>query len=98
VKEHPWAAIGTGCAEQIEEGTVPNQYGTWPLGRGGWCPGKDVPAWRVDVTAAIDAGGDSVISYQSRYDGAPYVPVPVTSGSTGFAGRIDMASWLVLYR
>ena len=30
VKEHEEAGRAEGCVEQIEEGTVPNQFGTWP--------------------------------------------------------------------
>ncbi len=39
MKGFPMAGTETGCMDQIDSGTVPNQYGTWYLGRGGWCPG-----------------------------------------------------------
>ena len=35
---------------QVSLGVVPNQYGTWPFGRAGWCPGQHVDWWEVDVT------------------------------------------------
>ena len=35
---------------KVHLGVVPNQYGTWPYGRAGWCPGQQVEWWEVDVT------------------------------------------------
>lgn len=35
VKEHPEAGTLMGCAEQVKDGVIPNQGGTWSYGRGG---------------------------------------------------------------
>eukprot|EP00596_Hydrurales_sp_CCMP1899_P003629 CAMPEP_0119036222 /NCGR_PEP_ID=MMETSP1177-20130426/3780_1 /TAXON_ID=2985 /ORGANISM="Ochromonas sp, Strain CCMP1899" /LENGTH=795 /DNA_ID=CAMNT_0006995731 /DNA_START=83 /DNA_END=2470 /DNA_ORIENTATION=- len=47
----PW-----GCSDMAAAGSVPNEYGTWWYGRGGWCDGMDVQPWVVDVTPAILLG------------------------------------------
>ena len=46
-----------GCAEDAELaiGTTPNEYGTWLYGRDGWCDGRGVYPWAVDVTAQLNA-------------------------------------------
>ncbi|MSP63178.1 MAG: hypothetical protein EXR72_23135 [Myxococcales bacterium] len=98
VKDHEEAGTGGGCIEQIEQGTVPNQFGTWPLGRGGWCPGKDAPPWVVDVTSKVKLGAMNTITYKATVDGVPYVPVPSGGGNGGFGARIDMTSYLVFWK
>ena len=45
-----------GCIAEDARGMVPNQSGTWWLGRGGWCPGEQVEPWIVDVTADAKPG------------------------------------------
>ena len=96
-REHAVAGSAEGCVEQIEEGTTPNQGGTWRTGRAGWCPGKDVTPWIVDVTAHITPGETTTVSYEALFDGAPYEPVPSNSGQ-GFGAQINMRSWLVISR
>jgi len=93
VKTHPVAGHATGCVDQIEDGVVPNQYGTWPYGRAGWCPGLDVKPWVVDVTDAI-VSGENTITYEGLFNGATYVPQPSNSGQ-GFGANITMNSYLV---
>lgn len=93
-----WADDQAGCKKQIKDGTVPNQYGTWPYGRGGWCPGMDVKPFVADVTQAVQPGKTTTITYESLYKGAPYVPEPWESPFGGFPGNIVMNSWLVVYR
>lgn len=95
IKEHPEAGMATGCIDQIPQGTVPNQFGTWPYGRGGWCPGKQVDPWIVDITAAVTAGQPNTISYQGLFNGSDYVPQPSNSGQ-GFGANINMRSYLVI--
>lgn len=98
VREHPTAGHPTGCADQVGIGTVPNQFGTWPIGRAGWCPGLDVKPFRVDVTQAIKAGGEAVVSYKGLFQGAPYKPQPNPKHTGGgFGADIRMRSWLVFY-
>lgn len=61
-----------GCMDQVAEGTVPNQYGTWWYGRSGWCPGKEVPVKTIDITADAPPGTDITVSYEGFFNGAPY--------------------------
>ena len=98
VKAHPEAGSRFGCRDRIDEGVVPNQFGTWPYGRGGWCPGLDVAPWVVDVTDAL-VSGENTISYQALVNGQPYVPQPSPDPNpTGFAAVINMESALVFWR
>ncbi len=98
MQEFPMVGDDLGCAEQVAIGTVPNQAGTWPFGRGGWCPGKEVTPWTVDITAAVDLTGENTLSYEGLFEGAPFVPDYDVPNSTGFRGRIDLASYLVYSR
>ena len=95
VRDHPVAGSSEGCIEQLEDGTTPNQGGTWRTGRGGWCPGKDVTPWIVDVTNHVTPGQTATISYEALFDGAPYDPVASGSGQ-GFGAQIELRSWLVI--
>lgn len=70
--EFPEAGSGYGCMEQVNIGTVPNQYGTWWYGRNGWCPGLEVPVRTLDVTAQINLGADNSFTYAAYKEGAPY--------------------------
>jgi len=87
VKEHNWVGNFYGCAHQVDEGTVPNQFGTWYLGRGGWCPGKDVRVVTWDITDRVKPGETFTVSYKSLFQGKP----------EGKGGNIHMDSW-VLFR
>jgi hypothetical protein len=95
--DQPFVGNTYGCAMQIDQGTVPNQYGTWYFGRGGWCPGMDVKPYVEDVTADVAPGEDATITYRSLFEGEPYVPQPSSGGNGGFGGNINMQSWLVTY-
>jgi len=98
VHDNPWVGNFNGCAQQISDGVVPNQYGTWTLGRGGWCPGLDVKPFVADVTEHVTPGEPVTVSYMGLFEGAPYVPEIDTSPSAnGFPGSIWMNSWLVTY-
>ena len=97
MKETPDAGSSYGCAEETADQTVPNQYGTWVYGRGGWCPGKQVDPWSADVTAAVDLSGPNTITYQGLFEGETYYPEYRDSGS-GFGATIDGATWLVYCR
>lgn len=88
VREHPEADDYLGCIPQIDDGAVPNQYGTWYLGRGGWCPGLDVPPTRFDVTDDLDFDGFNELEYWGSLAGQE----PDNHGS------IWMSSYLVFYR
>ena len=97
VKEHPEAGEPRGCIDQISLGTTPNQFGTWPFGRGGWCPGMQVDPWIVDVTDSVEKGQVNTITYQGLFNGQDYVPQPSNSGQ-GFGANIKMKSYLVISR
>ena len=54
-------------------GTVPNQGGTWWFGRGGWCPGRRVDPFVVDVTGQVSPGVSASVDYEATLNGgAPY--------------------------
>ena len=95
VKTHPKAGQFYGCAQQVDEGTVPNQFGTWYLGRGGWCPGKDVRVQTWDITGDVKPGETVTIRYKGLYNGKDYKSEPGSGG--GFGARIDMTSWVMFY-
>jgi len=98
VKNHLDDLGGDGCMGKIDRGVVPNQYGTWPLGRAGWCPGWEVPPFIADITAAVTPG-ENTIEYWALYGNQEYVPEPATfSNNNGFAAQINMNSWLVYWR
>ncbi len=82
----------------MASGVIPNQFGTWPLGRGGWCPGLDVKPWVADVTDAVTIGGTNTVTYQGLFEGQTYVPKPGDPNSGGFGANINMASWVVFSR
>jgi hypothetical protein len=89
-KTHPEADILFGCADQVVDGTVPNQSGTWVYGRGGWCPGLEVQPWVVDITDDVTVGAENEVSYLGFVDGEIWKP-----GSTG--ANVRMLSYLVYY-
>jgi hypothetical protein len=91
--EHHWIDNYYGCAEQVSEGTVPNQFGTWTIGRGGWCPGQDVTPFVADVTADVVPGDPATIDYHGYLNGVPWM-----EGQATFGGSIWMNSYLVVYK
>ncbi len=77
VKDHPMAGTLFGCQDLVPDGVVPNQYGTWSLGRGGWCPGFDVKPWVADVTGDIVPGATQTVTYRALFLGHDYNPEPL---------------------
>ena len=94
-KTHPEAGSLMGCADQVAVGTIPNQSGTWIYGRGGWCPGLEVPVWRADITEDVNFNADNTLNYLGLVDGVIYHP-NYTSGD--FRPRVDMRSYVVFYQ
>ena len=94
LREHPDASSRYGCYDRVAEGVVPNQFGSWPFGRAGWCPGEDVKPWVQDVTAAV-VSGENTLAYRALFDGEPYVPA--ITDPEAYAPELRVASWLVLY-
>ncbi|MCB9761062.1 MAG: hypothetical protein H6739_14580 [Alphaproteobacteria bacterium] len=87
MQEFPEASTDTGCAEKVSDGVVPNQWGTWWFGRGGWCPGQRVDPFVVDATALATPGGTLTVSYRGLLGG---------STPPDDAGSIELRSWLVI--
>jgi hypothetical protein len=89
VRSFPEAGAGLACMDSVDEGTVPNQYGTWWYGRSGWCPGREVALVTQDVTDQVTAGADATVEYLGYYRGEPY---------PGAGASIVLSSWLVVSR
>ena len=89
LREFPGQVIAQRCAEAVDEGVVPGQWGNWTPGRAGWCPGLPVQPWVVDITAEVDIGALNTLDYQGLYQGLPV---------TGDRGRIRLSSYLAFYR
>ena len=83
----PTAGDQRGCLEGISSGTVANQAGTWWARRTGWCPGRAVSPWIVDVTDAVVPGETAVVTYAASLAGEAL--------PTG--GDVVMASRLVFF-
>ncbi len=86
VVEFPVAGSALGCMEQVNDGTVPNQYGTWWYGRNGWCPGKEVEHVTIDITSEVTIGGTNTFDYEAFWEGDLY---------EGGGGNLLLTSWLV---
>ena len=89
------AGTADGCFEEVKNGVVPNQYGSWPYGRAGWCPGKNVTLLEADVSEALTSG-ENVFSYAAYLDGEVYVPV--VTDENGYRAEIYLSSFLALYK
>ena len=96
LRDHPTAGTRYGCYERVSEGVVPNQFGTWPLGRAGWCPGQDVKPWVQDVSAAV-VSGENTLSYRALFENEPYVPAQLPDVVDPYMPELRVASWLVFY-
>uniref|UniRef100_A0A8C6TMP4 Si:dkey-256h2.1 n=1 Tax=Neogobius melanostomus TaxID=47308 RepID=A0A8C6TMP4_9GOBI len=80
-----------GCTLKVSEGAVPNEYGTWLYGRGGWCCGLQVDPWRVDLTQQLDLSGSNSVLYSGLFEDRH----PNPSAQPGY---IIMSSFLVFYK
>ena len=87
-EEHPAVGNQEGCREDVDNGTVPNQWGTWWFGRGGWCPGQGVEPFVVDVTDLATPGDELAVDYYGWLGGQE----PPDN-----AGNINMRSYIVSY-
>ena len=92
-KTHPTAGTYDGCQNDVGNGTIPNQWGSWPYGRAGWCPGKDVVPWVADLTGSVTPGATESVSYTVTVDGAPYVPV--YTGGGDYYPTIKLQSYFI---
>ncbi len=87
------AGTDRGCFDLVNEGVVPNQYGSWPFGRAGWCPGQDVKLINIDITESIVKGQKNIFTYSAFLDGEIYVP-EVTDPS-GYRAEIPLTSYVI---
>nr|ACU83562.1 hypothetical protein ALOHA_HF130_AEPn_1_18c [uncultured bacterium HF130_AEPn_1] len=98
MREHKIAGQTYGCMNQVNNGVVPNQYGTWILGRGGWCPGMDVLPWREDLTKAL-VSGENTLDYKALFKGTDYTPVPhPNANKQGLNASISLNSYLIFWK
>ena len=65
-----------GCADEVDTGVTPNEYGTWLYGRNGWCNGREVVPWVVDLSDDIGLAGESALI---ATDGLPCMQVLTTA-------------------
>ena len=89
------AGTSDGCFEEVKNGVVPNQYGSWPYGRAGWCPGQDVKLIEIDITEAL-VSGENTFSYAAYLNGEIYKPV--VTDESGYRAEIYLSSFLSLYK
>ncbi len=83
---HPNMGAREGCLNQIDNGTVPNQHGTWWYERSSWCPGKQVDPWVFDITDQVTPGQTAEISYSTNW------------GEPAYAGSINLQTWVTYWR
>ena len=98
-QEFPDASSSNHCMNPntIEStGVIPNQYGTWGYGRAGWCPGRDVDPYIIDITDYISIGDENVIDYSAcRVNGNSCVAPPTCAGD-GYCPEIAMSSYIII--
>lgn len=80
-----------GCADAVLEGGMPNDKGAWMLGRAGWCNGRDVKPWVIDITNQLaPAGQTNKLRYAALFNGTQPLPEQKT-------GTIMLSANLVLW-
>jgi hypothetical protein len=86
-----------GCANKTIRGAVPNEHGTWYLGRNGWCDGLDVKPLVWDVTKGIDLAPGATNTLQ--YFGWSYGDTddPARHSEDGCGGTMNMISFLLFF-
>ena len=82
------AGVEDRCQEQVAEGTVPNQYGTWWYGRSNWCPGKEVKVETIDITDQVTPGSTATIEYYGYMEGG--------EDMNEDSSNVIVNSWLVI--
>jgi len=85
------AGTPLGCTEQVKNGAIPNEHGTWLYGRGGWCDGMPVKPWVFDITKEINFGVLNFIMYKGLFNNKDPNP-------TSNPGLIKLTSFLVFYK
>ncbi|XP_061172505.1 uncharacterized protein LOC133181876 [Saccostrea echinata] len=85
------AGTPLGCAKQVLSGVEPNKHGTWLNGRNGWCDGRNVFPWVIDITQQVSLGKNNQITYFGWFSGTNPNP-------KHYPGMIAIYSYLVYYR
>ena len=88
------AGTDRGCFDLVNEGVVPNQSGSWPFGRAGWCPGQDVRLINIDITDKVITGTNT-FTYKGLLDGETYKPV--VTNPDGYRAEIPLTSYIVIW-
>ena len=88
------AGTDRGCFDLVNEGVVPNQSGSWPFGRAGWCPGQDVKLINIDITDNVITGTNT-FAYKGFLDGEIYKPV--VTNPEGYRAEIPLTSYIVIW-
>lgn len=92
---HPIVYSNEGCENEVDNGVVANQFGSWPFGRAGWCAGQDVKQWNYDITSWSDMnGGTNHLTYRGLFNGQEYVP---SDGVGNGQRNIHAEIWVVYY-
>jgi cyclophilin family peptidyl-prolyl cis-trans isomerase len=74
------AGTNVGCTLATLSGALPNEHGTWPYGRDGWCDGSAVRPWIFEITNDIDFSSNSFdVSYKGLFNGETPNPNPQTN-------------------
>ena len=84
----PETANALDCQESVDEGVVPNQWGTWFYGRSNWCPGQAVIPLVQDVTALVTPGDVATLTYDAT---GPNGPLP------GGEATMVVTAYLTIY-
>ena len=71
LREFPGQVSTDFCANQVDQGVIPGQYGNWTRGRAGWCPGLPVQPWVLDITDEVNMGQQNTLSYRGLLRGSP---------------------------
>lgn len=92
---HPIVGSSEGCENEVDNGVVANQYGSWPYGRAGWCAGQDVKQWTYDITSWSDmSGAVNELTYRGLLNGQEYQP---SDGIGNGQRNIHAEIWVVFY-
>lgn len=89
------AGTDRGCFNLVSEGTVPNQSGSWPFGRAGWCPGQDVKLINIDITKSVLKGKTNKFNYSAFLNSEIYIPV--VTDSSGYRAEIPLTSYVIIW-
>jgi hypothetical protein len=84
----PETNSSTDCQDRVNEGVVPNQYGTWFYGRSNWCPGKEVKPIVFDVTSEVTPGETATFAYEAFFNDGDY-----PAGGASF----DLTTWVTVW-